>query len=141
MAGAGGIPVYPDDAQPRRRRRSPIRRLAPWIALLVIVIPLALVGWHIYGIWRAKTHPADYAGSGTTPTVTVQVLSGETADQLAPTLLADGVVASTRAFVLAVENSSDPTGLEPGYFILNQHMQASLAWAALLNPKNRISRW
>jgi uncharacterized YceG family protein len=69
--------------------------------------------------------------------VTVQVLSGETADQLAPTLLSDGVVESTRAFVLAAENSSDPTGLEPGYFILNHHMQASLAWAALLNPKNR----
>jgi UPF0755 protein len=132
-----GTPIDLDDAQPRGRRRSPIRRLAPWIALLVIVVPLALVGWHIYGIWKAKTHPADYAGGGTTPTVTVQVASGETADQLASTLLTDGVVASTRAFVLAAENSSDPTGLEPGFFVLNHHMQASLAWAALLNPKNR----
>ncbi len=120
-----------------RRRRSPIRRLAPWIALLVIVVPLALGGWHIYGIWKAKTHPADYVGGGTAPTVTVQVTSGETAGQLAPALLADGVVASTRALVLAAENSSNPTGLEPGFFILNHHMQASLAWAALLNPKNR----
>ena len=130
-------PIDPADPQPGRRRRSPIRRLAPWIALLVIVIPLALVGWHIYGIWRAKTHPADYVGSGTAPTVTVQVLSADTAEQLAPTLYADGVIASTRAFVLAAENSTDPTGLEPGYFVLNHHMQASLAWAALLNPKNR----
>ena len=133
----GGNPNDPDDRRPRRRRRSPIRRLAPWIALLVIVVPLALIGWHIYGIWRAKTHPADYAGGGTAPTVTVQVQSGETAGQARPTVYADGVVASTRAFVLAAENSSDPTGLEPGYFILNHHMQASLAWAALLNPKNR----
>ncbi len=132
-----GIPIDLDGGQPRRRRRSPIRRLAPWIALLVIVIPLALLGWHIYGIWKAKTHPADYAGRGTTPTVTVQVLSGETAGQLAPTMVSDGVVASTRAFVLAAENSSNPTGLEPGFFVLNHHMQASLAWAALLNPKNR----
>jgi len=132
-----GDPDDPDDLQPRRRHRSPIRRLAPWIALLVIVVPLALVGWHIYGIWQAKTHPADYAGRGTAPTVTVQVLPDETANGLAPTLVADGVVASTRAFVLAAENSSNPTGLEPGYFILNRHMQASLAWAALLNPKNR----
>jgi uncharacterized YceG family protein len=133
----GGTPIDLDDAQPRRRRRSPIRRLAPWIALLVIVVPLALGGWHIYGIWKAKTHPADYPGGGTAPTVAVQVTSGETAGQLAPTLLADGVVESTRAFVLAAENSSNPTGLEPGFFILNHHMQASLAWAALLNPKNR----
>ena len=70
--------------------------------------------------------------------MTVQVLSGETADQLSSTLYADGVVASTRAFVLAAENSSYLTGLEPGYFTLNHHMQASLAWAALLNPKNRV---
>ena len=132
-----GDPGGPDDLQPRRRRRSPIRRLAPWIALLVIVVPLALVGWHIYGIWKAKTHPADYAGGGTAPTVTVQVPSGATAEGLAPTLVADGVIASTRALVLAADNSSNPTGLEPGYFILNHHMQASLAWAALLNPKNR----
>ena len=69
--------------------------------------------------------------------MTVQVGSGETAEQLAPTLLKDGVVASTRAFVLAAENSTNPTGLEPGFFILNSHMQATVAWAALLNPKNR----
>ena len=69
--------------------------------------------------------------------MTVQVTSGETASQLAPTMLKDGVVESTRAFVLAAENSSNPTGLEPGFFVLNSHMQATLAWAALLNPKNR----
>jgi UPF0755 protein len=120
-----------------KRRRSPIRRLAPWIALLVIVVPLAYGGWHVWGIYQAKAHPADYVGAGTTPKVTVQVTSGETADQLAPALVTSGVVESSRAFVIAVENSSDPTGLEPGFFVLNSHMQASLAWAALLNPKNR----
>jgi uncharacterized YceG family protein len=120
-----------------KRRRSPIRRLAPWIALLVIVVPLAIGGLHVWDIYQAKVHPADYVGDGTGPAVTVQVQTGETAENLAPTLLADGVVASTRAFILAAENSSDPTGLEPGYFILNHHMQATAAWAALLNPKNR----
>jgi len=120
-----------------KRRRSPIRRLAPWIALLVIVVPLAWGGLYVWHKYQAKVHPADYTGAGIAPKVTVQVLNGETADQLSSTLYNDGVVASTRAFVLAAENSSDPTGLEPGYFILNSHMQASLAWAALLNPKNR----
>jgi uncharacterized YceG family protein len=120
-----------------KRRRSPIRRLAPWIALLVIVVPLAIGGWHVWGIYQAKVHPADYTGAGTSPKVTVQVTSGENAEGLAPALLKDGVIASTRAFVTAVEASSDPTGLEPGFFVLNSHMQASLAWAALLNPKNR----
>ena len=135
--GDGGPGGYGGDG-PRRRRRSPIRRLAPWIALLVIVVPLALIGFHIWDIYQAKVHPADYTGSGTKPTVIVQVTAADgTAEQLAPTLLKDGVVASTRAFVLAAENSSNPTGLEPGFFVLNSHMQATLAWAALLNPKNR----
>ena len=135
--GGDGPGGYDDDG-PRRRRRGPIRRLAPWIALLVIVVPLAIGGFYIWHLYQAKVHPADYAGSGTKPTVIVQVTSADgTAEQLAPTLLKDGVVASTRAFVLAAENSANPTGLEPGFFVLNSHMQASLAWAALLNPKNR----
>ena len=135
--GDGGPGGYGGDG-PRRRRRSPIRRLAPWIALLVIVVPLAIGGLHIWDIYQAKVHPADYTGSGTKPTVIVQVTTADgTAEQLAPTLLKDGVVESTRAFVLAAENSANPTGLEPGFFVLNSHMQATLAWAALLNPKNR----
>jgi uncharacterized YceG family protein len=135
--GNGGAGGYGGDG-PRRRRRSPIRRLAPWIALLVIVVPLAVGGLHIWDIYQAKVHPADYTGSGTKPTVTVQVTSDESAQLLAPTMVKDGVVASTRAFVLAAENSSNPTGLEPGYFILNSHMQASAAWAYLTNPKNML---
>jgi len=111
--------------------------LAPWVAVLVIVVPLAIGILHVWDIYQAKVHPADYTGPGITPTVTVQVTSGESAEQLAPTMLKDGVVESTRAFVLAAENSAHPTGLEPGFFVLNSHMQATLAWAALLNPKNR----
>ena len=74
--------------------------------------------------------------------MTVQVTSGETASLLAPTLLKDGVIASTRAFTnRGREQHHDPTGLEPGFFLLNSHMQASLAYAALLNPKNLVRRW
>jgi uncharacterized YceG family protein len=121
-----------------KRRRSPIRRLAPWIALLVIVIPLAYGGWHVWGIYQAKVHPADYTGAGTTPTVTVQVPSGATPDSLAPTLLQDGVIASTRAFTIVAGAAATGVQLEPGYFVLKSHMQASLAWAYLTNPKNML---
>ena len=135
--GNGGAGGYGDDG-PRRRRRSPIRRLAPWIALLVIVVPLAVGGLHIWDIYQAKVHPADYTGAGTKPTVTVQVLSGETSVSLAPTLLQDGVVGSTRAFENAANAATNGPTLEPGYFELNRHMQASLAWAYLTNPKNML---
>ena len=121
-----------------KRRRSPIRRLAPWIALLVIVLPLAYGGWHVWSIYQAKVHPADYPGAGTTPTVTVQVPNGATADSLAPTLLKDGVIASTRAFTNIAGAAATGVQLEPGYFMLKSHMQASLAWAFLTNPKNML---
>jgi len=122
----------------RRRRRGPVRRLAPWIALLVILTPLVIGGLYVYHLYENKVHPADYSGPGVGPTLTVQVKNGDTAFTLGPRLQALGVIASARAFELAAEASSNSTGLEVGFFRLNHHMQASLAWAALLNPKDRV---
>jgi len=127
-----------DGGRQRRPRRGVVRRLAPWVALLVIVAPLLVGGLYVYNIWKNKYHPADYSGAGTAPTVTVQVNSGDTATSLGPRLAQVGVIASSRAFVLAAERSSNTAGLEAGFYKLNHHMQASLAYAALLNPKNRI---
>jgi len=169
---AGGYPGYEDaDDRPRRgrrgrddgpgggrgggggwdhdggtpRRRSTIRRLAPWIALLVILTPILIGALYVYHLYENKYHPADYAGPGT-GSVTVQVNSGDTAFSLGPRLQSLGVVASARAFELAAEQTTSttgtttgtPPGLEAGFYKLHMHMQASLAWAALLNTKNRI---
>ena len=126
------------DDSGRRRRRGPIRRLAPWIALLVILTPLVVGGLYVYHLYENKVHPADYSGAGTAPTVTVQVKNGDTATSLAPRLVALGVVASSRAFILAAENSRSSATLEAGFYKLRHHMQSSIAYAALLNPKNRV---
>ena len=137
--GGGGW----DDDGGSGRRRSTIRRLAPWIALLVILTPLLIGGLYIYNIYENKYHPADYSGPGTS-SVTVQVNSGDSASSLGPRLQSLGVVASARAFVLAAEHTTSTTStgappqLEAGFYKLHMHMQASLAWAALLNPKNRV---
>jgi UPF0755 protein len=129
-----------DDARGRERRprRGPVRRLAPWVALLVILTPLAIGGYYVYHLYESKYHPADYSGAGTSPAVTVQVNSGDTATSLGPRLVQLGVVASSRAFVLAAEHSTNTAGLEAGFYKLNHHMQASVAYADLLNPKNRV---
>ena len=42
----------------------------------MIVVPLAIGGLYVWHIYQGKVHPADYAGAGTAPTVTVQVPSG-----------------------------------------------------------------
>ena len=120
-----------------RRRRRRFRWIAPLAALLVIVVPLAVGGVYAYSLYQSKYHPADYSGDGT-GSVVVQVPSGASASSLGPELVKLGVVASSRAFVLAAEHSSNPAGLLPGFYGMHKHMQASLAYALLLNPKNLV---
>jgi len=121
-----------------KRRRSPVRRLAPWVALLVILTPIVIGVLYVYHRYEAKYHPADYAGPGTGE-VTVQVMSGDTAFSLAQRLVTLGVVASSRAFENAAESApANGPGLEAGFFELHHHMQASLAYATLINPKNMV---
>jgi UPF0755 protein len=104
----------------------------------VVLAPLIVGGYYAYSYYEGKYHPADYAGSGSGPTVTVQVKTGDSATSIAPELVSLGVIASSRALVLAAEHSTNTAGLEPGFYKLNHHMQASLVYAALLNPKNRV---
>ena len=120
-----------------RRSRRRFRWIAPLAALLVIVIPLAVGGIYVYSFYMSKYHPADYSGDGT-GSVVVQVTSGDTPTSLGPKLVKLGVVASSRAFVLAAEHSTNTSGLEPGFYGMHQHMQATLAYALLANPKNMV---
>jgi len=119
---------------PRRRR---LRWIAPVVALLIILIPVAVGGAYAYSFYMSKYHPADYSGPGT-GSVVVQVSSGDTPTSLGPKLQQLGVVASARAFVLAAEHSSEPGGLLPGFYRMHEHMKASLAYALLLNPENLV---
>lgn len=120
-------------AKAAKRKRGPVRRLAPWVALVVLLVIVGVPGYYLYN----KYYPADYSGSGTGPQVTVQVQPGASAFSMASVLASDGVVKSSRAFILAAEHSTSQAGLIPGTYKLNRHMKASLAYAALLNPKNR----
>jgi len=123
--------------KPPRKRRSKIRVLAPWIALLVIVLPIAVGGYYAYKLYQDKYHPADYAGDGF-GTVQVEVKTGDSASTLAPRLLSLGVVESTRAFVNAAEKVTTGPGMEPGFYRLHEHMSAAAAYAILSNPANIV---
>jgi len=126
-----------DDGGRGGRRRRRFRWIAPLVALLVIVVPLAVGGVYVYGLYMNKYHPADYAGAGA-GSVTVQVTSGDSPTSIAPKLVKLGVVASSRAFILAAEHSTSSTGLLPGFYGMHRHMKASLAYAILINPKNMV---
>ena len=124
-----------DYGRPPRRRRS--RWMAPLVALLVVAGVIVVPGYFAYSFYMSKYHPADYSGSGY-GSVLVQVPGGATPTSLAPELQRLGVVQSSRAFVLAAEHSTSTSTLEVGFFKLHMHMQASLVWATLINPKNMV---
>ena len=129
------------------RNRQPRKKATRWFPRILILTVVAVIvagglvgGLKVYHMYQTRYHPADYAGPGAGD-VTVQVMSGDTAFSLAPRLLQLGVIASTRAFTNAAEAAKNTTsagsnGLEAGYYELHEHMQASLAYSALTNPKN-----
>jgi uncharacterized YceG family protein len=117
-------------------RKSPMRRAAPWIALSVVVLVLAVLGGVGDYFYRTYLHPPDYSGPGT-GAVTVHITSGETATEVGQQLFKLGVVASVRAFSNAAKASGKGSSLEVGYFRLHEHMNAALAFAMLLNPSSR----
>jgi peptidoglycan lytic transglycosylase G len=120
----------------RARGGRPKRRVGRVLAPLLALVLLVALGAGGYKIYRHFQSP-DFTGPGTGE-VTVQVLNGDTATSLAPRLVKAGVVASTSSFISAAKDSSNPDGLEPGFFRLRRHMNSAAAYAMLLNPKARI---
>jgi UPF0755 protein len=115
-----------------RPRRRVGRVLAPLLALVLLVV-LGAGGYKIYKHFQSP----DFSGPGFGE-VTVQVLPGASAFSLAPELVKLGVVASTSSFISAAKSSSNPEGLEPGFFRLRHHMNSAMAYAMLLSPASRI---
>jgi UPF0755 protein len=133
----GLIPGFGDTRDTGRGRGSrPKRRVGRVLAPLLALVLLVALGAGGYKIYRHFQSP-DFTGPGTGE-VTVQVLNGDSATSLAPRLVKLGVVASTSSFISAAKNSSNPDGLEPGFFRLRHHMNSAIAYALLINPKFRI---
>ena len=134
---AGLIPGFWDSPESGRgKARRPRRRmgwvLAPLLAL-ALLCAMAVGGYDVYKRLQSK----DFTGPGFGH-VTVQVMPGDTATSLAPRLVTLGVVASTKSFISAAKQSSNPAGLQPGFFSLHKHMNSALAYRMLLNPASRI---
>jgi peptidoglycan lytic transglycosylase G len=119
------------------KRKRGMRRVAPWLALGVILLLFTGVGGVGFYYYRTYLHPPDYSGPGT-GSVVVQIKPGDPASVVGLRLQKMGVVASARAFSNAAKKSGHGTALEPGYYRVHRHMQASLAFALLLNPSARV---
>jgi len=119
------------------KRKSGIRRLAPWLALSVVVALLIGAGGGYFYVYTHYLHPPDFTGPGTGSLV-VRIYPGDTADVVGQRLQEEGVVASSRAFSNAAKVSGQGRALEPGYYRVHLHMNAALAFALLLKPSTRV---
>jgi UPF0755 protein len=126
----------PGGPGPGKRKRG-MRRLAPWLALSVVLALLVGAGAGYLYVYRTYLHPADFSGPGTGSLV-VHIYPGDTASVVGQRLQRAGVVASARAFENAAKSSGQGSALEPGLYRVRLHMQASLAFALLLRPSSRV---
>ncbi len=104
---------------------------------LVILALLAGIGLGGRALYHAFSGPADYKGTGS-GSVVVQVKSGDTAGQIAATLLDKGVVKSLAAFTDAAVKEPRSRTVQPGFYGLRRKMSAASALALLLDPKSRV---
>ncbi|GGK39531.1 endolytic transglycosylase MltG [Nocardia camponoti] len=117
-------------ARKRRRRR--------WLVLgVAFVVVVALAGFGGYKLMGRFTPPEDFAGPSGAPVV-IQVHSGDTANEIAKTMKAKGVVASEEAFYAAAVRNSNMNGVQPGYYAVAQHSPAAEAVTALVSKDARV---
>lgn len=134
---AGGSGDGNDRRKPKRKRRG--RWAGPSSLLVVaaiILIPLIIGGVYAYRVISSHYNPPNYSGDGTGQVI-FQVKPGDTSLTVGDRLVTAGVVASSRALVLAAEHSSNSSELQPGYYRLHKHMSAQAAWNLLLTPSAR----
>ena len=129
----------------RRRRRKTNRKGGVAVVLAVILVVgvlgggalLALGGINKLKDTFATSAAPDYPGPGEGEVV-IEVKTGDTSADVAKTLLAQGVVKSTQAFVQAAYADPEASSLQPGFYQLQKKMTASDALAAVLDPSARI---
>lgn len=132
-----------EDRRPaRRRRRKRRRRRGPLGGLLAIVVILGLVAGIFYGgraVLDTIGATPDYHGQGH-GSVTIEVKDGDTAKDIAATLVKADVIRSEKAFNDAARDDVRSLSIQPGFYTLHRQMSGASAFALILDPASRSGR-
>lgn len=146
---AGGGDDDEDDDDPRdgrgdrrgrggkggKKRRSGCACL---VVLLVFGGGIGGVGYFGYKFYENRFGSApDYAGEGTSTTVTVQIPKGALGSTIGQKLKEAGVVKSVDAFVAAQSQNSKGNQIQAGAYLLKTQMSAESAVAMMLDPTSQ----
>lgn len=120
-----------------RRRRRRRRLVVPLVVLLILGVAGAGA---FYGsralVSRFGTTP-DFQGQGTGE-VLIRVEPGDTATDIAATLVAKGVVKSEKAFRNAAKDDPRSVTIQPGTYRLHKEMSGVSALVLMLDPAARV---
>jgi UPF0755 protein len=123
-----------DEPSPPKRRGRSLLALLLALALLGV---LGVGGWYGYTQVKAFFVAPDYAGAGTGQ-VEVQVRTGQTATDIAQTLLEAGVIKSVGAYTDAVKADPHGNDVQPGTYQLRKQMRGKDALATLLGNESKL---
>jgi UPF0755 protein len=112
------------------------------VACLVVVLVfgggVGTVGYFGYQYYQNRFGPApDYAGGGTSKTVTVEIPKGAGGYEIGRRLKEAGVVKSVDAFVSAQSENPEGKKIQAGAYVLKMEMSAASAVDLMLDPKSQ----
>ncbi|WP_405538661.1 endolytic transglycosylase MltG [Streptomyces sp. NBC_00075] len=156
FAGGGDDDDEPDDEADGRRGRGDrkgrdgdksgksgkTKKGRSGMACLVVVLVfgggIAGIGYFGYQFYQNRFGAApDFAGDGTSATVTVEIPKGAGGYQIGQALKEKGVVKSVDAFVTAQSENPKGKTIQAGVYVLNKEMSAKSAVAMMLDPKSQ----
>lgn len=122
---------------PRKNKKK--RKTFVWLGMVVVLALIAVGGYYGYKQITGIGDYDDFAGQGTEDVV-IQVKGGESTGDIAATLHDAGVVASSRAFVVAAESNTKVRGVQPGYYVMKKKSSGAAAATKIVNPKSRVGQ-
>jgi UPF0755 protein len=134
-------PVRSSGAKGRRPApRKKKRKAVVWIGMVVVLALIGVGGYYGYKQITGIGDYDDFAGQGQGDVV-IQVKDGDTTANVAATLVEAGVVASSRAFVVAAESNADVRGLQPGYYVMKKKASGAAAVSKIVNPESQVGQF
>lgn len=121
---------------PKKKKK---RKAVVWIGMVVVLGLIALGGYYGYKQITGIGDYDDFTGQGTEDVV-IQVKGGESTGDIAATLVDAGVVASSRAFVVASESNTKVRGVQPGYYVMKKKSSGAAAVTKIVDAKSRVGQ-
>jgi UPF0755 protein len=125
-------------ARNRGRRGAAVKTTVAFLMAFLLLGTLAGGAWYGFDRIQAFFTTPDYEGTGTGQ-VTVEVKAGQTIAEIGNTLVAAGVVKSSKAFIEAAEANRQSQKIQPGLYRMRSQMSGEAAVATLLDLKNRVT--